>query len=243
MPLGEFNIVEALEFIKNRIIGNLKNPINFLFNGTKGHLWFLSSLIQVILITFFCEKYKLKISIFYFAIPLFVIGNLAFSYSNTLFGLNLNFNTRNGPFFGMLFFVSGFKLFQIDYNINYFKVGLVLSFIGFCIHFLELFVLYKYFDTVPLSDYVFGTYFFGIGVALIALSNNKIFRVPNLSSIGRKTLGVYGIHYIFIDILKPCKMQYCGTFVEIVFTLLVFGLSILTVYLMSFNRGLRKIVE
>ena len=53
---------------------------------------------------------------------------------------------------------------------------------------------------------MFGTYLIGCGFGLMALSNPAVFRIGATSQIGRLALGVYAIHYIFVDILDPIKL-------------------------------------
>ena len=61
-------------------------------------------------------------------------------------GLHVTFNFRDGPFFSLIFFVTGYFLHK--------------------------------------RDYVAGTYFFGVGVALIALSDSPWLPSPRLAAIG-----------------------------------------------------------
>lgn len=238
-----FGIIDMINSVFDRAISAFKNPLSTLFNGTKGHLWFLSSLIQCVLITSLFVKYRFNNILLCISILLFVLGILALSYSNTPIGIDMNFNTRNGPFFGLIFFVSGFRLSIIKIKFNYLKIGLIVSFMGLLIQLTEAYMLNKFFNTKPILDYVFGTYFLGLGIVLISLSNHNFFKFSIINSIGKRTLGIYGVHYILIDILKPFKNQYNSALIELIYPFVIFGFSVLAVYLLSLNNRLRKIVE
>ena len=43
----------------------------------------------------------------------------------------------------------------------------------------------------------------GTGITLAALSNHHILSVNTLSNAGKYVLGIYVVHYMFVDILSP----------------------------------------
>lgn len=116
----------------------------------------------------------------------------------------------------------------------------MLSF-GALLHFLEIYTLMKLFGTSLIRDYVFGTYFRGVG-AVLALSNHAVLRAKVFSVIGRMVLGIYAVHYIFVDILRPIDNIIKSVFWEVSYVFLVLVLSILSVLILSKSTFLRCII-
>jgi peptidoglycan/LPS O-acetylase OafA/YrhL len=54
-----------------------------------------------------------------------------------------------------------------------------------------------------LQDFVFGTYFMGVGATLLSLSNHRVLSNKLCATLGKMTLGIYASHYIFVDLLQP----------------------------------------
>jgi surface polysaccharide O-acyltransferase-like enzyme len=75
------------------------------------------------------------------------------------------------------------------------------------------------------QDYVVGTYFLGLGVTLVALSNARPLRMPALASVGPLVLGIYACHFLYVDLLRPLDDAYhgeplwAGSYVALVFML------------------------
>lgn len=220
----------------------IDNPLTVIFEGTKGHLWFLASLLSAIAISaLFIANGRLR-TLMACSIGLYIFGLLAKAYADTPIGFHIEFNTRNGPFFGLLLFSSGYTLSRMEPNPEWFSKGLMLLTFGYVMHFSELYLLYTYFSTSPLQDYVAGTYFTGLGSAMMALSNPHYLRIQAFSKIGQLTLGIYAIHVIFIENLLPIRQPAASPFFDIGFVFAVFVLSIAAVFFMSRNKALRSIV-
>lgn len=225
----------------------ISKPINFIFVGTSSyeHLWFLVALIASILITSFFIKHGMFTTLITTALALYIVGVLASSYSRTPIGIHINFNTRNGPFLGTLFFVSGYCLSK---NVPSLFYGVYLLCIGIIMHFSEIYYLNKLYGGAAYYDYVFGTYFMGLGVAIIAFSNHKLLRNYRLANIGKLTLGVYLIHMIFVDLLGSISYSFLspklrvGPFWGIGFPIIVFGASLASVSFLSKYKYTRKII-
>ena len=205
-------------------------------------MWFINSLMWSIIICFLFRKTP-KI-LFIIGIIFYLFGLVAKAYSSTPIGIHVSFNTRNGPFFGTIFFITGYFLSKINIESKTFlKNGLYLFLIGITMHFVEIFILWKYYNTSPLQDYVIGTYFMGIGISLIALSNHRIFhklsRVINVNKIGSLVIGIYLIHFVFVDNLRSLKLIY-RPFSDFVYTFLVFIFSYYSVLLLSKNNTLKS---
>ena len=85
----------------------IANPLDLLLESTALHLWFLVSLIISLPIIWLVNRRS--------AIPgvivgagLFIIALLAGPYRGSLVSIELGFNPRNGPFFGMIFIALTF---------------------------------------------------------------------------------------------------------------------------------------
>ncbi len=221
-------------------------PITTLMQGTKIHLWFLVSLIMSVAISGLLLKLEMKHSLLVLAFAVFLTGLACGSYRNTPFGLstNINFSFRNGPFFSLIFFVTGQLIHGMKkHGAALLTYGIIIAAVGLSLHILEVKYLKDSWSKNMLHDYVFGTYFLGTGVALIALSNAEWLRFKKLASLGPIVPGIYASHYIFIDTLKPLKQIQPGnglldfTYIAMVF-LMSWGLS----KALASNRFTRRFV-
>lgn len=221
----------------------IDDPVNGFMQGTKGHLWFLMSLLCSLAISAVLLARNMKRTLIALSLILYLIGLFGKAYADTPFGFHSNFNFRNGPFFGLIFFVSGYILNRIRPKASWFLTGLVLTAFGFCLHFLELFMLKYYWNTTTIQDYVVGTYFVGIGVALIALANPPFLRMQKVFFIGPMVLGIYAIHLVFVDLLSPFGKSLSGNILwEVGYPVAVFLLSLAATYAMSRSRLTKAIV-
>jgi len=82
----------------------------------------------------------------------------------------------------------------------------------------------------------------GLGVAMDALSNYPALKNKVLSNIGRMTLGVYAVHMIFVDLLRPIDKASDDIMWEAGYVVIVLALSILTAQMLSKNKITKKIV-
>tara|TARA_R110001592_G_scaffold363049_1_gene679829 strand:- start:366 stop:1409 length:1044 start_codon:yes stop_codon:yes gene_type:complete len=226
---------------------NLNNainaPLNFIFQGSKVHLWFLASLILCTSITAIFVKINAIPALFVVSLALYIIGVLAKSYSATELGLEIEFNTRNGPFFGMLLFVTGYWLSSKTPTERWFHLGWIIFLLGVLTHFAEIYILMKVYKTSMLQDFVFGTYFMGVGATLLSLSNHKVLSNKMFATLGKMTLGIYASHFIFVDLLRPLDKLLNHPLWELFFVVLVLGLSVAFTKLLSKSKYTKKLVE
>ncbi len=224
------------------LIDLLQNPTVILIQGTKVHLWFLMALLNALLISaLFIHKKQEKLLVV-LALGLYFFGVLAKAYSDTPWGLNFAFDTRNGPFFSTIFFVTGYILSTKNRAGIWFYYGLGVFFIGGIIHYIESRFLWHNYHILPLHEYLVGTYFMGLGVALIALSNKAWLQHKSLSQLGQLTLGIYAVHFIYVDIFKPFDLINDGFLWELFHITIVMMLSIFTTRLLSKYAVTRKLV-
>ena len=215
----------------------LKDPITLLFQGTKIHLWYLPGLFCAIIIcTFFIAVKKIRLLII-LSISFYLFGVLAKSYADTPLGIHIGFNTRNGPFFCTLPFVVGYLLSGKISNKKWMFYGFFIYGSGLILHFTEIFMLWKIYSTKALNqDYVIGTFFMGFGIAIASLSDHPVLKNKILAKIGRMTLGIYLVHYIFVDLLRPIDKLSDNVAWEIGYVLIVLILSVFTAFLLSRNK-------
>lgn len=220
----------------------IEQPMLLLLQGTKGHLWFLVGLLFSLFITaFFVRTNKIK-SLVLLSVALYIFGVLANAYADTPIGLTIGFNTRLGPFFGTLLFVTGYIISGVKIKPSWFLYGAITFSIGALIHFSEIYILLEFFNTKPQHDYVVGTYFMGVGFAMAALSNHPILKSKTLSKFAQLSLGIYAIHFVFVDIFEPIDRHTDSVSWQIAYIAVVFVLSVTSAWLLSKNKVTKKIV-
>jgi surface polysaccharide O-acyltransferase-like enzyme len=242
LSVFKFGILGPIKVAYWHVLNILNSPLSLFVQGTKIHLWFLVGLLCSLYITAFFVKYNAPFLLLIFSIALYVIGVLAKSYADTPFGFYLNFNTRNGPFFGTLLFCSGYFISSLKPSEKWIYYGLAIFLIGWLIHFSEIYFLWALYKVSLIHDYVFGTYLMGVGAALMALSNHQLLRNKSLSGIGQLTLGIYASHYIFVDLFKYIDADMANPVWEVGYVFIVLFLSVGLTKYMSKIKYINKVV-
>lgn len=179
-----------------------EHPVASIFQGTAAHLWFLPALITSLALVFALNRIHPK-CILPITMLLFVFGIVGGSYSGTRFGITLPFDTRNGPFMGSLFVALGF-IFRIKGipQVNMLAAILLMT-IGAFGQLGEAFLLQEGTQIDPTQiDYVFSTLMFALGAFFFAFSI-QLNRSFLFTRIGQYTLGIYLIHELFVELLRP----------------------------------------
>jgi surface polysaccharide O-acyltransferase-like enzyme len=198
--IGELGVMGPLKYAYWGWMHHIDNPYLFLLQGSKLHLWFFISLIMTQLLTGALVRYGILLILL--SIFLFVLAVLSKVYANSPIGIELGFNTRNGPFFSTIFFVSGYYLSKYTVRKSWLIYGGFALLLGVALHFTEIFFLYYNYGASLTDDFVFGTYFMGLGFTLLAISSpsfigcNKVF-----IWLGRNSLALFLVHFIFVDLL------------------------------------------
>lgn len=232
-----------VDLLRDYVPELLNQPLIDLFmRGTKLHLWFLVALIFSVAISAVFVNWKKEKSLLFLSAALYVVGVLSKGYEDTPIGIGIGFNTLYGPFFGTLFFVSGYFLSGFKNKTNWFWKGTGLFIFGCALHFTEIIILWKVFDNLPQHDYVFGTYFMGVGFAVMVLADIPWFRNHLLAGFGRLSLGIYAVHYIFVDLFFDFDQTHFSFIWEVGYVLIVFGLSALIAYGLSRIKLIRIFV-
>jgi surface polysaccharide O-acyltransferase-like enzyme len=225
-----------------KIYNLISDPITLLFQGGRGHLWFLLSLLIALgIITLFLKLNRAQ-WILPIAASLYFVGLIAGSYSATPFGIDISFNTRNGPFFSTLLVAFGWYLSSEKYKVKpVYALGLLT--IGIIIYTLEAFALWKFYNVSPLRhDYLLGTLFFGLGLTTFVLSQPRLFEGNPLTGWGRYTLGIYVLHLLVLDMLTPLAKIIPFLLWDIIYPFIVYFLSLLTVSILSKGNRTKHIV-
>lgn len=221
-----------------RVKGLLGEPWVFAMEGTLQLFWYLLALMWGLVVTALLARHRYILAVTGFV--LFAVGCLGQAYIITPYGVELPFNSRSGPLFSTLFFATGYFLTAYTPDRSWFLKGLVLMLGGYALHFGELYWIWSHYGPVK-GDFVFGTYLVGLGVALMALSNHPLLASERIASLGKYTLGIYAVHYIFVENLLWVKDYWVSPVWETGNVLLVYALSLGTIYLMCRSTWLRKI--
>lgn len=239
----QYGALGPLKQIYWNVASLFNHPVRTAMEGAKVHLWFLVSLLFCLAICAILVARKMKKSLIGLSIALYGIGLLGKAYADSPIGFHSEFNFRDGPFFGLIFFVTGYVLSESKQRKSWLMLGLSLTIFGTLMHFAELFMLRLLWGATMLQDYVIGTYFMGVGVTLVALSNPIFLSLNRLSKIGPLVLGIYAIHFVFVDLLHPFGAGVTGvTWWEFGFPISVLVLSYASTYAMSRFSLTRPIV-
>jgi surface polysaccharide O-acyltransferase-like enzyme len=92
------------------------------------------------------------------------------------------------------------------------------------------------------QDFTLGTWPFGLGMAMIALSDLRLARIPALAALGPLVLGVYASHYLFVDGLRTVDGIKAGPAGGLRYVLLVFLLSLGFTWVVSRIPVARRVV-
>ena len=235
-PLGPF------EQAFWRTYNLLHDPLRLVFEGPKVHLWFLIGLLCALLVAHTMFALGAGMLLPWVTLILYLVGVLAGAYASTPLGISIEFDTRNGPFFASLLFVAGYLLARYEPGQHWFRMGALIFVAGWLLQSLELFMLVEVFAADLLQDYVFGTFLLGPGAAMMALSNHPLLRWGRLSSTGRLTLGIYAVHLVFVDIIRPFDAAMSSPWWELAHLGLVFLLSLFVTNLFAASARLKRIV-
>ena len=199
---SELGFIGPVKDTYRHIVSLTQDPLTLAFRGTQGHLWFLISIIISITISsFFIYKKWIK-RLILISIVLYVFGVFSKSYIDTPLGIDLDFNSRNGPFFSTLLFVTGYLLSGFKTNTKWLFYGCIIFILGSISHFSEIIILAKLYGTSLSQDYVFGILLIGVGIAVASLSNHPLLQSNFLGKSGQMTLGIYAYHVIFVSLLS-----------------------------------------
>jgi surface polysaccharide O-acyltransferase-like enzyme len=229
----------------------LRRPRFWLSGGFAPHLWFLPALLCSIIIAWVLLRFRANRLLIALSILLYVAGVLARAYKETSVGFALtlfghSLDTRDGPFFGTLFFVTGYFLSARPPKARWLRIGGGLLTVGLLLQALEFEMIHSLLHAPPVGlysqDYVFGTYAMGIGATMIALAPWRYLVNPSFARLGRLTLGIYCSHGIFVTLLMPAVMFHNSPLSECLYPIVVLLLSAALSLLLSKPHLTRRFV-
>lgn len=215
---------------------------DLLFQGTKIHLWFLTALTIAVSFVFLLHRGWARWLLYSGAIALYAVALLAGAYASTPLGIDLGFNTRNGPFFSTLFVVIGVWLSRRDVRGNVY-IALALTLAGLVIQTAEAGLLYKVYGVSYFEhDFLIGTLPLSLGITLFALSCSQFGKGTYFSAAGKYALGIYLSHFLVLEFSRPASYLIRGPIWELLFPVMIFAMSYLLVLLLSKIPYVRNIV-
>ncbi len=213
----------------------LAHPVTLLFEGGKVHLWFLVALLCAVTLATLLHLLKWQRAFLPLGVLLYGAGLLAGPYVHTPLGLHIPFNLRDGPFVSTLFFALGWHLARQNHRPAARRAWAIFL-LGWGLQFAEAAWLWMHYGLLPTQiDVVLGTVGFGYGAALLALSHPRWGTqgvIPKfLARAGRDTMGVYLVHILFVDWLRPWIDAQHRVGWELVYPVAVYALSLASVKL------------
>lgn len=231
------------QFVKN-LRSALGRPVLTLLQGTRGHLWFLSSLVVCVCLASLFVRFGRDGWLYLLSFLLFMIGLAGKAYQDAPWGFDASFNFRNGPFFALAFFVTGYGLQKRPPLAQGLRVGAVMAVAGCLLQAVELMAVHRLWGTTMCQDFVAGTNLYGVGVALMALSKPGLCGALRLQPLAQLVLGVYVSHIIFVDLLGPLERASQGSVLGgIASVAAVFGLSLSLAWVLAQWPWTRRLVS
>jgi len=220
------------------------NPSKLFFFGTKVHLWYMPAFLMAFWLTYVLLRNNKKTILMYLGVIFYIIGLLGGSYSVSPLGIDLIYNTRNGPFMSLPFFIIGWWLSQNNRKWMNTRTAFAMILSGLFIQILEAYVLFAIYAKQPSShDFLIGTLLFGGGVTILAIKMPDFVLPRIVERLAKCTVGVYAIQYIFIDLTMNYYQNYKSSIIwNILYPIIIFGLSSISVIIISRIRILRVIV-
>ena len=225
-----------------KVYSIIADPITLVFQGGRGHLWFLISLLMALGIMTLVLKLNRERCIIPIAALLYFFGLIAGSYSATPIGISISFNTVEGPFFSTLLVAIGWSLSSEKYNITPIY-ALILATIGMTLHMAEFFFLWKFYHISPTGHgYFLGTLLWSTGLTMFALSQPRLFDGNMITKWGSYTLGIYLLHLLVLDMFTPFNKIIPFPLWDVIYPFIVYFLSVMIVSIFSKNRWLKYLV-
>ncbi|MCM3668084.1 acyltransferase [Mesobacillus maritimus] len=200
--------------IRDRDKTELENYLNGFFNldtllyspnGTPYHLWYLVALIWSLIILYLFIRIQKPTLLLVVSFALHLFGLLGQSYSVFI---DLDVNTRDALFFGVFYLTLGYwigaNLTRVQkYLLRVKPITYALLFFLFSITSIFERVLTKYyFGDGQGENYYLSTPFLVLSLFLFALTRPETGRGSWMAKVGERSLGIYVIHVVFINIVK-----------------------------------------
>jgi surface polysaccharide O-acyltransferase-like enzyme len=198
-----------------------------LLQGTRIHLWFLPALALAALVTGALLARGMERTLVVLALALYAVGLAGKAYADTPIGFHTHVNLRNGLCFSLIMFATGVRLRRLGPRPAWRRLGPALALGGLALQLAEVAWLHELRSTNMAQDFVLGTYFYGLGITMLALSDPAPLRFPRLAGLGPLVLGIYASHFLFVDLLaRPDSPLRAVPGWDIIVVALVFALSL-----------------
>ncbi len=221
-----------------------RRPAIALLEGTSPHLWFLVALSICAATSAVLMHLGARWALAMLAVALYALGLAGQSYASAPFGLPIDPSFRNGHLFALAFFATGVWLQRRGPTAAWLPTGLVLALAGFVLHLLEVETSHRLWGMRLERDYVAGTYLFGLGVAMAALSGARVLQWRLVAALGPRVLGIYASHMVFVGLLRPLDRRLTGApWWEVAYLVLVFALALGFTRLLEASRRTRPLVR
>lgn len=232
-----------------------RRPVIALLEGTSPHLWFLVALAGSAALSAAFMHRGARRGLLALATALYAVGLAGQAFPAAPFGFHLDPDLRNGHLFALAFFVTGAELHRHGPARGWLPLGTVLAVGGLALHLAESWAAHRWWGQPLQRDYVAGTYLYGTGVALMALSGLARAapsvpagrgggrRLEALAALGPAVLGIYTSHMVFVALLKPLDRQLTGAaWWEVAYVAAVFALAWGTTRALARSRVTRPLV-
>lgn len=228
------------------------NPLALLHTHFTLHLWFLPSLLCVLLVGWFFIRFNLARYYLATTIVLYLVAVLARAYVATPIGIPIEIfgyplDTRDGPFWGAIYFATGYLLSARVPQRRWAWWGSALLVAGLCAHMVEVHLIGVLFHlpALPMNqqDFVFSSYAMGPGATLLALAQPAWLSSVTMARWGRLTLGIYCVHLFFVIVLSGAVARLHAPWAEVLYPVTVFFLSVLATVLLARIQWMRAFVQ
>lgn len=227
---------------RSEISNLIQDPVRILSEGLRVHLWFIVSLIVALTIAYPFIRKKLYRELAIVAAGLYVIGLLGGAYAGMPLGIDMSYNTRDGPFQATLFVTIGVLLASRDSRPSL-RQALMLLFGGLLLHLAEAGFLLKYMVREDIrAEYYLGTIPFATGLMLLALAKPDLGRLTALSKLAPYVLGVYVTHYMVVTYALPFSIGIHNIAWQLIYAPVVFFISLLLTLGLAQIPFFRKVV-
>jgi surface polysaccharide O-acyltransferase-like enzyme len=214
---------------------------HFITNGNKVHLWFLPALACCLTLLAVACRLKWERALFVVAVGLYFFGLYVGAYQDTPIGWDISLNPRNGPFFGMLFVISGYMIQRLGWQFTQ-RQALGLIVLGIVLRVAELYWITDFGTRPSEIDFLLGTYPFGLGIFMLLALNPGLGKHRWIVRLSRYSPGVYCGHALVIDLLKDRPPLWADPLWEVARPFVGLALMFALVIGMSRFRVLRPVV-
>ena len=210
-PLEAYiNYQNPLKLIYWNLVRELNSPIKLITEGTAPHLWFLSTLAILLVTTSIFHLAGRMRLLLIISIVLYIAGVLSGGYTNSPIGIQNYTFFSAGPFFGLVFYVTGYFMHQKVVKHKILLPGILLTITGGSLHLTEAHFTHIHWGAPLYQAQLFGTLMFGVGVALLSLIPFKGCRYYKNINVGTRTLGIYLTHIFVLGLVKYFDIYFAG---------------------------------